>query len=209
MPQVVKLDMSGNETGEVNLSEEIFAENINEPLVHKVVTAQMSSRRQGNASTKGRSEVSGGGRKPWRQKGTGRARHGTIRSPLWVGGGITFGPKPRSFDKKVSKKEKKLALRSIFTDKVNRESLMILEELSFPEIKTKQAVELLDNLGLNDNKVLIILPDRDENVYLSCRNVQGVRTIVLEALNAYDLLDNEYIVMPEEAVSEVEEVLAE
>ena len=207
MPRVMKKDMSGNETEELLLSEQIFSEDINEPLVHRVVTAQLSSKRQGTASTKGRSEVRGGGRKPWRQKGTGRARHGSIRSPLWVGGGITFGPKPRSFSKKVNKKEKKYAMRSILSDKVNRESLIVLDELDFPEIKTKQAVELLRNLGLKENKVLIILPEKKDNVYLSCRNLPGVRTLLLEALNAYDLLDNEYIVIPEEAVGKVEEVL--
>lgn len=209
MPQAVMKDMSGNELDKIDLSEEVFAEEINEPVVHKVVTAQQAAYRQGTASTKTRSEVRGGGRKPWRQKGTGRARHGSIRSPLWVGGGITFGPKPRSYEKKVTRKEKRLALRSVLTDKVNRESLIVLDELSFPEIKTKQAVKFIETLGLEENKVLIILPEKDENIYLSCRNLPEVKTLVLDGLNVYDLLDNEYILIPETAVRKVEEVLAD
>ena len=208
MPQLTKKDMEGNSCGKVELSADVFAEAINEPLVHKVVTAQLAKKRQGTASTKTRSQVQGGGRKPWRQKGTGRARHGSIRSPLWVGGGITFGPSPRSYKKKISKKEKKQAIRSVLTDKVDREAMVILDDLNFPEIKTAQAVELMKNLDLVDKKVLLILPDKDENVYLSCRNLPGVKTLVLAALNIYDLLNSDYIVLTEEAVSRIEEVLA-
>ncbi len=209
MPQITVKNMLGEETGELELSEKVFAEEINEPVVHQVVTAQLSSKRQGTASTKTRNEVRGGGRKPWRQKGTGRARHGSIRSPLWVGGGITFGPKPRSFEKKVNKKKKNIALCSIFSDKLNTDSIIVLDDLDFPEIKTKQAEEFIENLGLSENKVLIILPENNKNVFLSCRNLEGVRTMVVDALNAYDLMDNEYIVIPEAALRDVEEVLAE
>lgn len=209
MPQLVKYDTTGSEIGNIELSDEIFNEAINEPIVHKVVTAQLSTKRRGTASTKTRSEVRGGGRKPWRQKGTGRARHGSIRSPLWVGGGVTFGPKPKSHAKKASKKEKRLAMRSILSDKLREESLIILDQLNFSEIKTKQMVELLDNLKLSEEKVLFVLPDKDQNIYLSARNIPDVDTLVLDALNAYDLLDNDYIVLPEKAVREVEEVLVE
>src|SRR5690554_2817671 len=131
MPQVAKYDTNGKQIGEIELADSIFSENINEHAVHQVVTAQLAKIRKGTASTKTRGEVSGGGRKPWRQKGTGRARHGSIRSPLWVGGGTTFGPKPRSYNKKVSKKLKKLALRSILTDKLQSESLIVLDNLEF------------------------------------------------------------------------------
>ncbi|MFW5980748.1 MAG: 50S ribosomal protein L4 [Halanaerobiaceae bacterium] len=209
MPQTIKYDRNGNEVEDVNLSETVFEEEINEPLVHKVINSQLAAKRRGTASTKTRSEVRGGGRKPWRQKGTGRARHGSIRSPLWVGGGITFGPKPRSYEKKVTKKEKRNAMRAILTDKVNTDSLIVLDELELPEIGTKQVVELLDKLELDENKVLILLPEKDEKVYLSARNIPEVNTLVLDALNAYDLLNNDIIVMSEKALRAVEEVLSE
>jgi len=207
MPQAKKYDIDGNQIGDIDLPESLFAEKINKAVVHKVVNAQLASFRSGTASTKTRSEVSGGGRKPWRQKGTGRARHGSIRSPLWVGGGITFGPKPRSYKIKVMKKEKKLALRSILTDKASIDSILILDELKFAEPKTKQVIDLLKNLDLHDKKVLIILPDKDKNIYLSARNIPNVKTIISDALNAYDLLDNDYILMPENVLFKLEEVL--
>ncbi len=207
MPQAKKYDREGNQIEDIELPADLFVDKINKAVVHKVVNTQLASIRSGNASTKTRSEVRGGGRKPWRQKGTGRARHGSIRSPLWVGGGITFGPKPRSFDKKVMKKEKKLALRSILTDKASTDSILILDELQFPEPKTRQVIDLLDNLDLNNKKVLILLANKDENIYLSARNVPGVKTLVIAALNAYDLLDNDYIIMTEDVLPELEEVL--
>lgn len=209
MPQTVKYDTNGNEIENINISEFVFNEDINEPLVHKVINAQLASKRRGTASTKTRSEVRGGGRKPWRQKGTGRARHGSIRSPLWVGGGITFGPKPKSFDKKVSKKEKRIAMRSILSDKVKNENLIILDELQFPKIKTKQVKELMDHLDLSEDKVLIVMPEKDENLYLSARNIPKINTLVLQALNAYDLINNDFILMSEAALRSVEEVLTE
>src|SRR6056297_4060162 len=185
MPQAVKYNTNGEKVTDIDLSDDIFNSKVNEDVVHQVVTAQLAKVRSGNASTKTRSEVSGGGRKPWRQKGTGRARHGSIRSPLWVGGGITFGPKPRSYKIKVMKKEKKLALRSILTDKASIDSILILDELKFAEPKTKQVIDLLKNLDLHDKKVLIILPDKDKNIYLSARNIPNVKTIISDALNAY------------------------
>jgi len=209
MPQVSKFDMSGKEIGDFELTDKVFDEDINEHVVHQVITAQLAAKRRGTASTKTRSEVRGGGRKPWRQKGTGRARHGTIRSPLWVGGGITFGPKPRSYEKKVNKKMKKLALRSILTDKVNNDQFKIIDEIDYDKPKTKQVINLMEDFDLEDEKVLIILPEKNDNVYLSARNLPNVDTMVLDAMNAYQLLDNEYILAPEEAVQKIEEVLSE
>ncbi len=207
MPEVKKVDQEGTELDNITLNEDIFAEDINEHVVHKVVTAQLAAKRRGTASTKERHEVSGGGRKPWRQKGTGRARHGSIRSPLWVGGGVTFGPKPKSHKKKVNKKTKKLALRSILSAKLAEEELMIVDEVSFSRPKTRDAKEFLQNLGVEDKKVLVILPEKDKNTYLSMRNLPDVKTMVLEAINAYDLLDNDMIIMPEAALSDLEEVV--
>ncbi|MEJ6949582.1 50S ribosomal protein L4 [Natronospora cellulosivora (SeqCode)] len=208
MPQIAKYDKSGNKVGDINLADSVFDVNVNKHVVHQVVTSQLAKIRKGTASTKTRSEVRGGGRKPWRQKGTGRARHGSIRSPLWVGGGITFGPRPRSFGKKVPKKVKRLALKSILTDKLQNDSLMILENLKFDQIKTSQVVELLKNLQIEDKKVIIVIPEKDKNIYLSARNIPGVKTLVVEALNAYDLLNNDYIIIANEAVEKIEEVLA-
>jgi len=207
MPQTMKYNSKGEKTDEIDLSDDIFDIEINKEVVHQVVTAQLAKVRSGTASTKTRSEVRGGGRKPWRQKGTGRARHGSIRSPLWVGGGITFGPKPRSYNKKVNKKMKKNALKSVLTDKVKNESVMILDELKMDEIKTQEMVNFLDDLGLKDRKVLILLPGKDKNIYLSARNIPHVKTLVLDGLNTYDLLDNEVILTTEEAVRKIEEVL--
>ena len=209
MPQVSKFDMSGKEIGDFELNDKVFAEDINEHVVHQVITSQLAAKRRGTASTKTRSEVRGGGRKPWRQKGTGRARHGTIRSPLWVGGGITFGPKPRSYEKKVNKKMKRLALRSILTDKVKNDQLKIIDELDYDKPKTKQVINLIEDFDLKDKKVLIVLPEKNDNVYLSARNLPKVDTMVLDAMNAYQLLDNECILVPEEAAQKIEEVLSE
>src|SRR5690554_2027014 len=207
MPQAIKYDISGKELGNIDLPERVFNENINKHAVHQVVVAQLAKMRQGTASTKTRGEVSGGGKKPWRQKGTGRARHGSIRSPLWVGGGVTFGPKPRTFDKKVPRKVKKLALRSILTHKLETGSLIVLDELKFDKPKTSQMVEVLRNLELYGAKVVIVIPEKDKNVYLSARNIPGVKTLVVDALNAYDLLDNDYLIIVNEAIEKIEEVL--
>ncbi len=209
MPQAVKYNTNGEKIADIDLSDDIFNSDIKEDVVHQVVTAQLAKIRGGNASTKTRSEVRGGGRKPWRQKGTGRARHGSIRSPLWVGGGITFGPKPRSYNKKVNKKMKRLAVKSVLSDKAQNDGIMILDELKMDEVKTKNMVNLLEELGLKDKKVLIVLPGKDEKTYLSARNIPHVKTLVLDGLNTYDLLNNEMILMSEEAVRKIEEVLGE
>ena len=207
MPELSIYNNSGNEVEKINLNKEIFEENVNEHVVHEAVTAQLAAKRQGNASTKGRSEVRGGGRKPWRQKGTGRARHGSIRSPLWVGGGITFGPKPRSYKKKINRKTKKLAIRSVLTAKANAGELLIIDELSFDRPKTKDAKEILNNLSLNDKKVLFVLPEKDKNAYLSIRNIANAKTMVLDGMNVYDLLNNDMVVIPQAALDKLEEVL--
>ncbi len=208
MPQVAKYDTTGNQVGDIELDDRVFNQKINEDAVHQVVNAQLASIRRGTASTKTRSEVNGGGRKPWRQKGTGRARHGSIRSPLWVGGGIIFGPKPRSYQQKINKKVKKLALRSILTDKLNHENILVVDDIQFEQPKTKQVLELLARLKLEGKKVIIVIPEKDANLYLSARNIPGVKTLLVEALNAYDLLNNDCIVMTEGAVAKVEGVLA-
>jgi large subunit ribosomal protein L4 len=209
MPQAVKHNTNGERVADIDISDEIFNSDIKEDVVHQVVTAQLAKIRGGNASTKTRSEVRGGGRKPWRQKGTGRARHGSIRSPLWVGGGITFGPKPRSYNKKVNKKMKKIAVKSVLSDKAQNDGIMILDELKMDKVKTKNMVNLLEDLGLKDKKVLIVLPGKDKETYLSARNIPHVKTLVLDGLNTYDLLNNEVILMSEEAVRKIEEVLGE
>lgn len=207
MPQVAKYDTTGKQIGDINLADSVFNTSVNEHAVHQVVTSQLAKIRKGTASTKTRSEVRGGGKKPWRQKGTGRARAGSIRSPLWVGGGITFGPKPRSYDKKIPKKVKKLALRSILTDKLNNERLIVLDNLKFDQPKTSQMVELLESLKLDGAKVVIVIAEKDANIYLSARNIPRVKTLVVEALNAYDLLNNDYVIIANEAVEKIEEVL--
>ncbi|MCC3145082.1 50S ribosomal protein L4 [Halanaerobium sp. Z-7514] len=209
MPQVAKFDQSGNELDMVELNDSVFNNKINEHVVHQVVNAQLAARRNGTASTKNRSAVRGGGRKPWRQKGTGRARHGSIRSPLWVGGGVTFGPSPRSYDKKLTKKMKRLALKSVLTDKVNRDEVVLLDKIALDKPKTKAVVQILADLKLEDKKVLIVMPEKDDNLYLSARNIPNVKTLLAGSINAYDLLDNEMIIFIEEAVKMIEEVLGE
>lgn len=209
MPQVAKFNQSGKELDKVELNESVFNDKINKHVVHQVVNAQLAARRGGNASTKTRGNVRGGGRKPWRQKGTGRARHGSIRSPLWVGGGITFGPSPRSYDKKLTKKMRRLALRSVLTDKVERDELILVDKIELDQPKTKAVVNILADLNLEDKKVVLVMPEKDKNLYLSARNIPHVKTLLAGSINAYDLLDNEMVVFIEEAVKMVEEVLGE
>ncbi|SFL91606.1 50S ribosomal protein L4 [Halanaerobium salsuginis] len=209
MPQVAKYNQNGKELDQVELLDSVFADKINTHVVHQVVNAQLAARRSGNSSAKTRGEVRGGGRKPWRQKGTGRARHGSIRSPLWVGGGITFGPSPRSYDKKLTKKMRRLALRSVLTDKVQRGELMLIDKIELDQPKTKAVAEILADLKLADKKVVIVMPEKDDNLYLSARNIPNVKTLLAGSINAYDLLNNEMVIFIEEAVKMVEEVLGE
>ncbi len=208
MPKVSIFDREGSQVGDLDLKEGVFAAEIKPGLMHDAVVAQLRGKRQGTSSTKTRNEVKGGGRKPWRQKGTGRARHGSIRSPIWVGGGITFGPKPKEYRNRLPKKVKKQALRSAFSAKVAEEKFLVLEGFNLDAPKTKSVISLLQNLKIDGKKVLLLIPDRDENVYKSARNIPGVKTLVASALNIFDLLNHDYIVATRDAVSLVEEVLA-
>ncbi|MEC9488441.1 MAG: 50S ribosomal protein L4 [Halanaerobium sp.] len=207
MPKVGVFNFNGEQTGELDLNEEVFGVAINVPVMHEVLTAQLASKRGGTAKTKTRGEVRGGGRKPWRQKGTGRARHGSIRSPLWVGGGTIFGPQPRSYRKRIPKKVKKLAVKSALSAHVSEERLRVVEELPFAEPKTRRMIEFLQKMGLEGEKVLIVLPGKDEEVYKSARNIPHVKTMVAGAVNIYDLLNHEYIIILQDAIDKLEEVL--
>lgn len=207
MPKVAVYNFNGEQIGDIDLNEQVFGVEINEPVMHEVLVAQLAAKRSGTAKTKTRGEVAGGGRKPWRQKGTGRARHGSIRSPLWVGGGTIFGPRPRSYRKRIPKKVKKLAVKSALSARVNEERLMVVDELPFSEPKTKRMMEFLNNLGLEGAKVLIVLPDKNEQIYKSARNIPNVKTMVAGAANIYDLLNHEYIIILQDAIEKLEEVL--
>lgn len=207
MPKVALYNTEGDQVGEVELNPSIFDVEINETLMHNAVLMHLANRRQGNASTKTRAEVRGGGRKPWRQKGTGRARHGSIRSPLWVGGGTTFGPHPRNFGYTMPKKAKKLAIKSALTSKVKAGTLMILEKLVFEEPKTKEMVKVLSSLKAA-NKVLVVTEKSDSSVVKSARNIPGVKTLPAYQLNVYDILNCENLILTQEAVNRAEEVFA-
>ncbi|WP_350343810.1 50S ribosomal protein L4 [Proteinivorax tanatarense] len=206
MPKVAIYDIQGQVVSEMELSPEIFEAKVNEAAVHRVVVAHLAAKRQGTASTKSRGEVSGGGARPWRQKGTGRARHGTIRSPLWVGGGVAFGPKPREYRLKVPKKVRRLAMKSALTTKVQNDNLKVLKALEINTPKTKEVVELLNNLDV-DKKALVVTAGADSIVYKSARNIPGVSTAFVDTLNVYDILNHNTVIITEEAVKKVEEVL--
>lgn len=207
MPKTSLYDTEGNQVGEIDLNPDIFDVKVNEALMHDVVLMQLANRRRGTASTKARGEVRGGGRKPWRQKGTGRARHGTIRSPLWVGGSITFGPKPRSFAFSIPKKAKRHAIKSALTSKVKAGSLKVLENLSMEEPKTKEMFKILNNLN-SGKKVLLVTSGDDMTVVKSARNIPGVKTLPAYKLNVYDILNCENLILTKEALGRAEEVFA-
>ena len=207
---MLKLDVynvDGKKVSDVELKEEIFGITPNETVVHSVVVNYMANQRQGTQSTKTRAEVSGGGRKPWRQKGTGRARQGSIRAPHWIKGGIALGPKPRSYSYRVNRKEKALAVKSVLSSKVADENVVILDKLELAEIKTKNMAKVLNNLKV-EGKTLILLPERNENVQYSARNIEGVSTRLVTSMNAYDLLNCKKIVLTLDAVKKIEEVYA-
>ncbi|ADY54759.1 LSU ribosomal protein L4P [Syntrophobotulus glycolicus DSM 8271] len=205
MPKVQVVNMQGSPVGEIELNERIFGVTPNIGVMHSVVVAQMANARVGTHSTLGRSEVRGGGRKPWRQKGTGRARAGTIRSPLWRGGGIVFGPKPRDYSKKVPKKVKRLALCSALSSKVNESNLIVVDDLKFDAPKTKDMVKFLEAIKV-DRKALVVTEGSDKNVQLSARNIQGVKTASAESINVVDLLKHDVLVISKQAVIKAEEV---
>ena len=205
MPTISVYDMTGKQTGSMELSADIFGIEPNVAVMHSAVINYLANQRQGTQSTKTRSEVSGGGRKPWRQKGTGHARQGSTRSPQWTHGGIALGPKPRSYRFALPKKVRRLALKSAFSSKVAADEMLVLESLSLEEIKTKTIVNMLNALGA-DRKVLLVLPEKDEKVILSARNIPGVKTALVNTLNVYDILNCDKFIVVKDAVAQLEEV---
>jgi len=205
---VAVYDMTGAQTGEIELNDSVFGVEVNEAVVHQAVVMQLASQRQGTHATKTRAMVRGGGRKPWKQKGTGRARAGSIRSPLWVGGGTVFGPTPRSYKFSMPRKARRLALKSALTAKVNDGGLLVVEDISFAQPKTKDVVKFLGNFEAQDAKALIITAENNENVEKSSRNIPGVKAISSLGLNVYDLLYHDKVLVTKDAVAKIEEVLA-
>ena len=199
MPTVSTYDMTGKQTGTMELNEEIFGVKPNGTVMHSVVVNYLANQRQGTQSTLTRSEVSGGGRKPWRQKGTGHARQGSIRAPQWTHGGIALGPKPRSYNYVLPKKMRRLAIKSAFSSKVLAGEMKVLDSLSLEEIKTKKMVAVL-------KKVLLVLPEKDETVIRSARNIPGVKTAMVNTLNVYDVLNADAFIVVKDAVAQIEEV---
>lgn len=207
MPKVAIYNVSGQQVSEIELSENVFGVEVNEHAMYEVVKNQLANKRQGTQSAKTRAEVRGGGRKPWKQKGTGRARVGSIRSPLWVGGGIIFAPKPRDYSYTIPKKVRRLALKSAFTSKVNNNELIVLDELKLDAPKTKEMVNILKNLNV-DKKALIVMDEKSETVIKSASNIQGVQTALVNTINVYDILKYDKLIITKEAVQKVEEVYA-
>ena len=207
MPKVDVYNMQGKKVSDVELNEAVFGIEPNENIVHSVLVNYLANQRQGTQSTKTRAEVRGGGRKPWRQKGTGRARQGSIRAPQWIKGGIALGPKPRSYTYRVNKKEKQLAIRSLLSAKVLDNELTVVDKLELTEPKTSVMVKALTDLKV-EGKTLIILAERNENVLLSSRNIEGVKTIELNTINVFDLLNCNKLVLPLDTVKKLEEVYA-
>ena len=206
MANVKVYNMEGNEVGTLELNDAVFGAEINEHLVHLAVVRQLANKRQGTQSAKGRSEVSGGGRKPWRQKGTGHARQGSIRAAQWTGGGIIWAPKPRDYSFKMNKKERRAALRSALTSKVQDEKLIVLENLELNEIKTKEMVRVLNNLKAE--KALVVTAEDNKNVVLSARNIEDVMTATPATINVYDVMKQKTLVLTKDAVAAIEEVYA-
>lgn len=206
MPKVAVYNTAGQQTGEIELSEGIFGVEVNEAVLHQAVVLQLANQRLGTHKTKTRAEVRGGGRKPWKQKGTGRARAGSIRSPLWVGGGTTFGPQPRSYKKVLPRKVRRLALRSALSSKVEGGNVIVLEGLQMDAPKTKEMVNVLQNLKFADAKTLIVAGESDVNIVKSANNIPGVKTVTADGLNVYDILHHNKLVLLKDVVSTVEEV---
>ena len=206
MANVSVYNMEGKEVGTIELNDAVFGVEVNEHLVHIAVVAQLANKRQGTQKAKTRSEVSGGGRKPWRQKGTGHARQGSTRAPQWTGGGVVFAPTPRDYTIRLNKKEKRLALKSVLTNCVNENKFIVLDELKFDEIKTKKMQAVLD--ALNVSKALIVLNENDANVVKSARNIANVQTALTNTINVYDILKYNTVVVTKAAVATIEEVYA-
>ena len=207
MPKIDVYDIKGKKVSDVELAESVFGIEPNEAIVHSVLVNYLANQRQGTQRTKTRAEVRGGGRKPWRQKGTGRARQGSIRAPQWIKGGIALGPKPRSYRYTVNKKERRLAIKSLLSSKVLENELTVVDKLELSEIKTKTMVKALADLKV-EGKTLIVLPENNKNVLMSARNIEGVKTIVLNNINVFDLLKYNNLVLPLETVKKLEEVYA-
>ena len=206
MANISVYNMEGNEVGTIELNDAVFGVKVNEHLVHQAVVRHLANKHQGTQKAKTRAEVRGGGRKPWRQKGTGHARQGSIRAPQWTGGGVVFAPVPRDYSKKMNKKERRAALRSALTSRVEAEKLIVLDELRLEEIKTKEMQRILNNLKVE--KAVIVLPEKDEKVVLSARNIPNVATISSDMLSVYDVMKYSTVIMTKAAVASIEEVYA-
>ena len=207
MTNVVMINQLGEEVGKIDLNEAVFGIEVNEHAVYEVVKNQLANKRQGTQSAKTRAEVRGGGRKPWRQKGTGRARQGSTRSPQWTGGGVVFAPKPRDYSYSVPKKVKRLALKSVLTSKVNDEEIIVLDKLELDAISTKAAQEVISKINIGRN-ALFVVSERDEKVYRSFKNIPNVDTVVADKMNVYDILKYDSFVVTQDAVKKIEEVYA-
>lgn len=206
MATVAVYNMQGAEVGKMDLNDAIFGVEVNEHLVKMVVTAHLAAERQGTQKAKTRSEVSGGGRKPWKQKGTGHARQGSTRAPQWTGGGVVFAPKPRKYEIKLNKKERRLALKSALTSRVAENKIVVLDALNFDEIKTKNFKAVMDNLKVS--KALVVMAEKNDNVVLSARNIPSVKTALTNTINVYDILKYDTLVVTKDAVNAIQEVYA-
>ena len=206
MAKVSVYNMEGNQVGEIELDDAVFGVEVNEHLVHMAVVNQLANKRQGTQSAKTRAEVSGGGKKPWRQKGTGHARQGSTRAPQWTGGGVVFAPKPRDYSFKMNRKEKAAALKSALTSRVLENKIIVLDSLNFDEIKTKKMQGVLNNLKVN--KALVVLNEKNKNVILSARNIPNVQTALTNTINVYDILKYNTMIVTKDAVKTIEEVYA-
>lgn len=207
MPKIDVLNVNGQKVDEIILSDAVFGVEVNEHVLYEVVKNQLANKRQGTQSAKTRAEVRGGGRKPWRQKGTGRARHGSIRSPQWVGGGIVFAPKPRDYRYTLPKKVRRLAMKSALSAKVQSGEIIVLDSLNMDTPKTKEFAQILKNLNVA-NKALIVMGEKNENVIKSANNIQGVQTALVNTINVYDILKYDMFIITKDAVEKVEEVYA-
>ena len=207
MPKIDVYDIKGKKVSDVELNENVFGIEPNENIVHEVLLNYLANQRQGTQSTKTRAEVRGGGRKPWRQKGTGRARQGSIRAPQWIKGGIALGPKPRSYRYSLNKKEKQLAIKSVLSSKVLEKELTVVDKLELKEIKTKSMVKAFADLKLT-GKTLVVLPEKNLNIQASTNNIEGAKTILVNEINVYDLLKYTNLVLPLDTVKKIEEVYA-
>ena len=206
MANVSVYNMEGKEVGSIELNDAVFGVKVNEHLVHMSVVQHLANKRQGTQKAKTRSEVSGGGRKPWRQKGTGHARQGSIRAPQWKGGGVVFAPVPRDYSFKINKKEKRAALKSALTSRVNENKLIVVEELKFDEIKTKNFKNVMNNLKVD--KALVVVGEKNDNAYYSSRNLPSINMLCADSINVYDIMKGDTLVLTKDAVAKIEEVYA-